>query len=174
MGLAKKSIKTIFLTLTVLFSFSQLTVAQHGHKEQVKEAHGVENAEKEFDPSDLINHHIADAHDFHILDWDGHAISLPLPIILKTNNGLVAFLSSEFHHNNDGKVVVEKNGVKLVRIHNNIYYADKIHGDELPSILDFSSRPVDLSITKNVFSMLLSVLIILFLFVTTARSYRKK
>lgn len=173
MALVTKYIKKVFLTVTILFSFIQMAQAQEHVEEGIKETHDVEQKEKEFDPSEVINQHIADAHEFHILDWNGHSITMPLPIILKTNEGFVTFMSSEFHHNNDGKVVIEKNGVKLVRINNNIYYADKVHGHELPSIFDFSARPIDLSITKNVFSMLISVLIILLLFIGTARSYKK-
>ena len=42
-------------------------------------------------------HHITDAHEFHIMDIDGHAVSFPLPIILWTDNGLVTYLSSDFN-----------------------------------------------------------------------------
>lgn len=145
------------------------------HNQEIQNHHTTNthsNENKEFNPSDMINHHIGDAHEFHILDWKGHAISLPLPIILWTNNGLVTFLSSEFHHDQEAKVVVEKKGQKLVRFHENIFYADKIAGLEHPGTFDFNLRPIDLSITKNVFSMLMSVVILLFLFLKVAKSYR--
>ena len=46
-----------------------------------------------FDVNEMIMHHIMDSHDFHVMDWNGHAVSVPLPVILWTNNGLVAFMS---------------------------------------------------------------------------------
>ena len=52
--------------------------------------------------------HILDNHSWHF--WgEGHdAVSMPLPVILKGNNGIAFFMSSEFHHDNQGMVVVEK------------------------------------------------------------------
>jgi len=143
------------------------------------------NEEKKFDSTELtelINSHIGDSHEFHIADWNGHSISLPLPIILWTDNGLVCFLSSEFHHDNPGKKIVnpgkkivEKNGQKFVRDNEIIYYADKhksLSQDE-KGAFNFAVRPLDFSITKQVFSMLISVVILFLLFVSVARSYRK-
>jgi len=131
--------------------------------------------EKEFDSTELINSHIGDSHEFHIADWNGHPISLPLPIILWTENGLVCFLSSEFHHDNTGEYVVEKNGQKFVRDNEIIYYADKYIDleQEEKGAFNFDARPLNFSITKQVFSMLLSVVILFLLFGSVARSYRK-
>lgn len=131
-----------------------------------------EEIAKEFDPAKLINHHISDAHEFHIIDWKGHAISMPLPIILWTKNGLVTFMSSAFHHDQEAKVIVEKGGQKFVRYHENIYYADKFK-EGSSDVFNFSYRPYDFSITKNVFSMLMSVIILIWLFLKIARSYQK-
>lgn len=134
---------------------------------------------EEFDATELIQHHIADSHDFHLFDYNGDSYSLPLPIILWTKNGLVTFMSSEFKHDEDASVVVEKNGQQFVRYHGNIYYADafasKVEGEhfEAPSVMDFSQRPVNFSITKNVFSLILSVILIFVLFNAVAKSYKK-
>ena len=70
-------------------------------------------------------HHIKDAHEFHILDWSGHGVSIPLPVILWTDNGLVTFMSSEFDHNDSGTKVVEKDGQRFVKYHEEIYYASE-------------------------------------------------
>ena len=59
---------------------------------------------EEFNTSDFIFHHIQDSYGFHVAG----DFSIPLPVILWTDNGLVTFMSSEFHHDYDGKVVVEK------------------------------------------------------------------
>jgi F-type H+-transporting ATPase subunit a len=104
---------------------------------------------------------------------------MPLPIILWTNNGLVTFMSSEFHHDETGSVVVEKKGQKFTIFHGKIYYANKIannHGEFVT--LDAKHHPtnarvLDFSITKNVFSMFLSMIILFLLFLAVARSYKK-
>lgn len=168
-------IREVVLSLLLLTSISLLAQEHATHEIKNDElnhenSHEVKSNE-DFNPSEMINHHIGDAHEFHIADWKGHSISLPLPIILWTNNGLVTFMSSEFHHDQDGKKIVEKNGLQFVRLHENIFYADKIH-DGHAEVFDFSSRPYDFSITKNVFSMLMSVIILLFIFLKVSRSYK--
>ena len=74
-----------------------------------------------FDPKEMILHHVKDAHSFHLWDWKGHPVSLALPIILWTDNGLTTFMSSAFHHDDTGHHIVEKNGAKFVKLHEKIY-----------------------------------------------------
>jgi F-type H+-transporting ATPase subunit a len=130
----------------------------------------------DFDVTNMIMHHIKDAHEFHILDWDGHSISIPLPVILWTENGLVTFMSSEFHHDDSGTVVVERNGQKFVKIHEEIYYASyapHIEGEMTPEEGNHpvAKQPLDFSITKLVFSMFLSILLLFWIFGLSARRY---
>lgn len=125
-------------------------------------------------------HHIKDAHEFHILDWEGHAVTFPLPVILWTENGLVTFMSSEFQHDDSGAVIVEKKGQQFVKYHEEILYASEApneHGayvaldaENHPS----NAHPIDLSITKLVFSMFLSILLLLLVFGLSARRYDEK
>ncbi|PKA82895.1 ATP synthase F0 subcomplex A subunit [Ulvibacter sp. MAR_2010_11] len=134
--------------------------------------------EKEFDVTSMIMHHIKDAHDFHIMDWDGHAVSIPLPVILWTENGLVTFMSSEFHHDDTGTVVVEKGGQKFVKYHEEIYYASEApHGASTMTPTEGNHpeghKPLDFSITKLVFSMFLSIVLLLVIFGLSARKYSK-
>lgn len=131
-----------------------------------------ESENKEFSATELINSHIGDAHDFHIADWNGHSISLPLPVILWSNDGIEMFSAAEFHHDNTGHHVANN---KYVRYNEVIYYADKFEklSEEEKSPFNFDARPLDFSITKNVFSMLMSVIILLLLFITVAKSYKK-
>lgn len=171
-----KPIKIFFLAIIMLFSFVQFTNAQELEAGNNEEADHSNQEEIEFNASELINEHIGDSHDFHIADWKGHAISMPLPVILWSKNGIIAFMSSKFHHDNKGEVVVEYNGEKFVKIHEQIY---QINEGENAVILDNesiptnASRPLDFSITKNVFSMLMSAIILFLLFSAVARSYKK-
>ena len=138
-------------------------------------------AEEEFNSVEMIMHHISDAHDFHFLDYTDsegveHAVSIPLPVILYTNSGLVCFMSSAFHHNDDGTYVVSKKGTNFVKYHEKIYQlndgASSLEFDEQHHPLN-AVKPIDVSITKNVFSMLLSFVLLLTLFGAAGRSARK-
>ena len=161
--------KTLLLGLFLSISF-------FGYASDKKEG---ESAEKEFNVTDMIMHHVKDAHEFHIMDWNGHAVSIPLPIILWTDNGLVTFLSSEFHHDDLGNTIVERNGQKFVKFHEEIYYASDVANQEGSYVsLDaehhpVNTHPLDFSITKLVFSMFLSILLLLLIFGLSARAYSK-
>jgi F-type H+-transporting ATPase subunit a len=164
MVVVKKNIRLITLLIFALFP---LIVSANND--------GGQDVEKKFDASDLINGHIGDSHEFHIADWNGHPISFYLPVILWTNHGLTFFSSEKFHHDNSGHHVVEVNGQSFVRHDEVIYYADdfaKLSDDE-KSAFNFKARPLDFSITKLVFSMFFSALLLLLLFTAVGRSYKK-
>lgn len=140
------------------------------------ETHPTEaSTNSEFNPTDLINSHIGDSHEFHIADWNGHPISFYLPVILWTNNGLVVFSSSQFHHDNSGQHVVEVDGQRFVREKEIIYYADKyeILSEEEKGAFNFDARPLNFSITKQVFSLMMSAIVLFLLFSAVGRSYKK-
>lgn len=159
--LTKRLILGLFFVLSTMTSFA----SEKGDDNS-------SDSDKPFDTKELIFHHITDSHSFHIA---GHT-AMPLPVILWTDNGLVTFMSSEFHHDVDGEVVVEKKGLKFVNLHEKIYQLDAgasavtFDGEHHATN---ATRPLDFSITKNVFSMFLSLAIILLIFLTAARSYKK-
>lgn len=154
------------------------TFAGYANPSEGEAAHQ-STAEKEFNPTEMIMHHIADAHEFHVYGDDHNGLTIPLPIILYTNQGLVTFSSGEFHHDDEGKVVVEKNGQRFVKAHEKIYYASETpneHGafvemDEEHHVV--GEQPYDFSITKNVASLLLSAFFILLLFLPLGSKYKK-
>ena len=108
-------------------------------------------------------HHIQNSHEWHLFDYKDnegklHPVSIPLPVILYTNGNLDCFMSSDFKH---GQAKVQKE--------DRIYSIDS-HGH----ITEQKEMSIfDISITKNVASMLISVLVILFLLMTTANGYKK-
>lgn len=137
------------------------------------------DTEKSFNINDFIFHHIADAHEFTIFGHGDSWIGLHLPIILWTDNGLVTFSSKAFALDAEGKVVVEKDGQRFVRYHGKIYYANEqavdgkyITYDEEHKVANV--RPLDFSITKNVFTILFSVVILIIIFLNVAKGYRKR
>lgn len=119
---------------------------------------------KEFNVTETILEHIKDDHSWHL--W-GHS-SVALPVILYTPKGLEVFSSAKFmdeHHepivykgNYDYKIIESK--VKIV--------------DASGAIDDIATKGLwDFSITKNVASLMVSVLIILLVILTAAGAYKK-
>ncbi|MCC6182932.1 MAG: F0F1 ATP synthase subunit A [Bacteroidia bacterium] len=186
----KKIWSVPFLVFALFLAISTNVSASEPHEEQilVPEADGVhaidshaKNADEEVDITAVAFEHILDSHSWHF--WgEGHdAVSAPLPVILKGKNGIAFFMSSEFHHDNQGKVVVEKNGERFVNFEEKIYYASETpneHGQyltltEVDKIINVSNEaPLDFSITKNVTQLLLTAILLIWLFTSIAKAYQ--
>lgn len=157
------------------------TVAQESHKAEAHDGdHAATEPEEAFNPNEMIMHHIADSHGWHIMDWNEKEIGIPLPVILWTRKGLVVFSSSLFHHDSEGMHVAEAGGQRFINLHEKIYYASDapdehgVYAQADPVSHEVANaKPWDISITKNVASLLVSVVIILVLFIRAARSYAK-
>ncbi len=108
--------------------------------------------EEKFDPGSAIMEHIGDSHEWHIV---GH-ISLPLPVIIYSpSKGLEIFSSSKFEHGTvpyNGYFLDEKN--KLVSEEGIEFY--------------------DFSITKNVAALFFSIALMLWMFLSVAKSYTRR
>ncbi len=133
--------------------------------DKTSENHEDLSQEKEgFSATDLIVHHILDDYGWHLFSYkddkgEKHDISIPLPIILYTDDGLLCFSSAAFHHAPNGLVKKGSYNLKLSHGH----------------IIDTEHKSiVDISITKNVASMMLAVLILILLFAKVASSYKKQ
>lgn len=169
MRVAQKSIEKLLM----IFLLLALPLGSLAQEDQNQEVSG------KFDPKELINGHVWDSHEFHVMDWDGEPITFALPVILWTDNGLTVFSSAEFHHNNNGEYVVEKNGNKFVKYKEHIFYADKFDAEKFEETSSlarpfmYEARPLDFSITKTVFSMLVACVILLLVFGGSALAYRK-
>lgn len=112
---------------------------------------------------ETIAHHMIDAYGFEIV----HGVGFPLPVIL-WDNGLHVFMSSAFHHNNG---VAESNGSFYKVEHGKIYTTDT-EGHLMEDGHGHHVHPFDFSITKNVFTIMLTVLVLFFLFRGMAKSYK--
>ncbi len=172
--IAKKSIKF----LVVLFALTaSLSVFANGddNKNQHPEGNQVDTPEE---IKEYIAHHLKDSHDFHFYtdNESGKHYGFPLPVIVWTSKGLRTFMSSEFHHDDAGHVVVEKDGVKLTKIHSKIYELDaganEVQFDEAHHATN-ATKVLDFSITKSVLGMLLTGLLMLLGFGALARGYKK-
>lgn len=153
--------KVLGFFLVTLLTFSAFA-SEGEHKE-----------EKPFNAADHAIHHALDAHEIHIAD----AVTIPLPVILWTDNGLVTFMSSEFHHDDEGHHIVEKNGMNFVKIHEKIYQLDagatEVAFDAEHHPTNATKITTDFSITKNVVAMFLVAILLLVVFTRSAKNYKK-
>lgn len=179
MKIAQKTIK--FLTiLAVLFSTTTAFALSSDKKTDDQNDGGRVNTKSEVE--EYILHHIKDSHDFSLFSYTGddgkrHHFGFPLPVILWTSEGLVTFMSSEFDHNDDGTVIVNKDGQKFAKVHSKIYELDAnataVNFDEEHHPTN-AHKVLDFSITKSVVGLLLIGFLLLFWFSRLAKQYKTK
>lgn len=121
-----------------------------------------ESGSGEVNVQEIVFSHIKDAYTWHITEWNGKEISIPLPVLLRSEEqGWSFFLSSRLHHGDTYR------GYRIAtegRYEGKIVEANSL-GEEV--------RPIDLSLTKNVCGLFLSCGVLLFIILRTARWYRK-
>jgi F-type H+-transporting ATPase subunit a len=117
---------------------------------------------KKFNTGELIFDHIKDSYEWHITKIGHSHISIPLPVILYSqNSGIQIFMAGKFHHGTE--------------TYNNFKVASegKYQGKAVEIMADGTEvRPWDFSITKNVTSLFISIIILLLIFISIAKSYR--
>ena len=170
-----------FLVLAIFLVGYNNLQAQHEHHEGDAQYEATATAHEEgqagedakYDPTELINHHISDSHDYKF-DLPFFEKTFHLPVILWTKNGLTVFSSGAFEGDEHGEKVVEKNGQKFVRIHDIIAYKDAVKEHTKPEDIAMSQRPLDFSITKNVVSLFLTFLALFIVLMLVKKSYTDK
>jgi F-type H+-transporting ATPase subunit a len=153
-------IKSSFVVIYALFAllFSQGVKAQEGHGEHA--AGEQKKEEKIFDANEVIFNHVLDAHEFHFLSYkdaegEEHHVTIPLPVILYSpQKGLSVFMSSAFHHGEHEVEGYKLEGRKIVAVE--------------PGVTVY-----DLSLTRNVVQMFLTMGLLVWLLVASARKYAK-
>tara|TARA_R110002050_G_scaffold293182_1_gene449372 strand:+ start:45221 stop:46243 length:1023 start_codon:yes stop_codon:yes gene_type:complete len=139
------------------------------------ETHGEEHkGDLRTEIKEYINHHLLDSHDFGLYSYvsdegESKHIGFPLPVIL-WDNGLQLFSSSKLHHGED---VVKSNGNYYKLYHGKIYKTDAegtIDHDEQHHVIN--AKPLNFSITKNVFTIFIIGLLMFFMFGRMAKKYK--
>ncbi len=171
----------IFVACLPLIGFSNPTndsIPTATSQENTEESHSKSAHAAHAEPADLkseirafINHHVLDAHDFSIFadEETGAHYGFPLPIIL-WDNGVQIFSSAKFEH---GHAVAESNGNHYVLHHEKIYKTDAsgtLTGDEHHPT---NAKPIDLSITKGVLTIMVVAFLMFILFTGLAKSYAR-
>lgn len=142
-----------YLCIIALFFSSLLTAYAN--------TESCENEQPKIDVKEIVLGHMSDAYDWHITTWNGHHISIPLPIIVKSeSSGWQVFSSARFHDSADGTY----NGFFLNKEKNGKIYEHTASGEDV--------RPLDLSITKDVVQIWIVVILMACIFIGSARWYK--
>ena len=158
------SIKTICLVLLFVTSYS--------FGKESAETH--DNGDIKTEIKEYINHHLLDSHDFSLTSYTTEAgehkyVGFPLPVIL-WDNGLKVFSSSKLHH---GESVAEVDGSFYKSFHGKIYKTDASGAINLDDHHHATNeKPLDFSITKNVFTIFAIALLMFFMFGRMAKKYK--
>jgi len=152
-------IRPLFIIILAIFTGTGMVQAVE-ESEKTAETSNTET----FNPGKFVIEHVSDAFEWHIATFGETEISIPLPIILySSDKGWNFFMSSRFHHGlesyNGFKIEMEgKNEGKIVEV------------NEKGEVIDL---PIDLSITKTVAGLFVSVIILLLIFLNIAKSAKR-
>ncbi|MBI3511085.1 MAG: F0F1 ATP synthase subunit A [Bacteroidetes bacterium] len=119
-----------------------------------------------FKPSEMIMEHIGDAHEWHIYG----KIFIPLPVIIKTDKGWEFFSSGNFRNSETNELQPYKG-----RYYTYILKDGKIKVWDPLAMMEnenASKTVFDISITKNVVTLLVVVLLLMLIFTGVARKYK--
>lgn len=120
-----------------------------------------EEPSDEVNVGDILFGHIGDSYGWHITEWNGRHVTIPLPCIVRSSTGWHFFMSSKVEHGHEyeGLFIAEEGR-----------YEDKIveKGPDGGYI-----RPFDISITKNVASLMFTAVLLITLVLLAARWYKR-
>ena len=112
-------------------------------------------SEESINVSEIIFTHIGDDYEWHITEWKGEPVAIPLPVIVRSSTGWHCFSSSRLMEGGEYEgLVINPDSGKIVEVSS-------------------GRRPLDLSITKNVLSLMFSSLLLLVIILCTARWYKR-
>lgn len=167
----------VFAAFLVTFSAGAFA-QEHGehtpaatHTEETGNAGETEKGE-ELNIGKLIFDHILDSHDWHIAGSHHHPIYIPLPVILYTDKGLDVFMSSRFY--SEGHIAMgEHYAYKINEETGKVQIVEPTGEHEVTVNEAATAKLWDISITKNAFAILFSVVLIIFVFLPIAKKYQK-
>lgn len=117
--------------------------------------------ESSVDVKEIVLGHLGDAYEWHITTWKGHHVSIPLPVIVRSESGeWHCFSSARFHESKDG-------------MYQGFYLNNEANGKIYEMQADgVGVRPLDLSITKDVAQIWIVVILMAIIFLCSARWYK--
>jgi F-type H+-transporting ATPase subunit a len=166
-----KRLFSLFVLAFGLFFGLNSAIAQEEAKPEntATEAHAEGHEEKKgINITELVFGHVSDSHEWHFFGYKGSdgketAVALPLPMLIyQSGKGLTVMSSSHFEEWH------EHNGKQISNEHEGLYMEKGIKEKVLA--VD-GSKVYDFSITKNVLSMLIGVVLLLWLVLSAAKKY---
>jgi len=166
----KKSLFCLLFLLLVVGRFSafaqdQTVLVASSDSGAIHAAKAEGTGEGKFNAGEMIMEHVVDNHEWHVTTIGSLEVTVPLPVILLYDGRLICFSSSRFHnetHSYQG-FKLEQEGPskgKIVKLENNI------KAPAGPKVYDFS-------ITKVAFAVLLSSFLLILIFLSVARAYKR-
>ena len=156
----------------LFFILSSLSLYAFDSNKNVEKNEDIKSEIKKY-----IKHHLKDSHSFYLTSFTNNDtgkktyIEIPMPVILY-DNGFKFFMSSDFKHGKE--IVIDNETYYRMNYDNNKIY--KTNSDGLINISNegkvLNEKPLDFSITKNIATILLVSILMFFLFVSLAKSYR--
>jgi len=120
---------------------------------------------------EILFEHLLDSYEWHIFTWKGKHVSVPLRIIVY-DNGLYSFSTKRLHHGETYTVTDKKTSEsKTFAIAGDGKYKGKV---VVVNPDGTQTRPLDISITKNVFGVFISSITVLLIFFFVVRGYKKR
>lgn len=143
--------------------------ALKANTEAAKQAENPENKDASAEVVEHIMNHVADANEFHIATIGEKHYSLHLPVILLRNGKLSVFSSAAFEGGEK-----EVDGYKLDEHSGRV--VDAATGNRSANIVSYftatdSSKFLDFSVTKNVFTSLIGFLILAIVLISVKNAY---
>jgi len=130
----------------------------------------------EFKADEYIIDHILDSYGWHITSINHKEISIPLPIILYDEGKLICFMSSKFHHGDEaykgyalGFTADSKGKIVKLQGEDAQFTGLLLENKEYQWTKVF----LDISISKNVCSIFISIFILCWIFLSVAKRYRR-
>lgn len=155
--------KNIHRFLLIFFLAVSVTSVYASGDEHAEHASQDTHQKEKFEPGNFIMDHIADSYDWHVFSYGDFHATLPLPVIVfSDHSGFHMFMSSNFHHGHSAYkgFSIAKEGDFRGKV------VEMVEGHEV--------RPFDISMTKNVVAMLISMIILLWVFISVAKAYTKR
>lgn len=170
--------RPFFALITFMLFAGQSVLFAQDHSEEGKApVEEVDSHKEKFDPAEMIMHHIQDAHEIHF----GGDLTIYLPVILYDNGSFKVFSSSKLYH---GKTeFTTPSGLNdhyykhgdYILLHEHIYKADESGGIHYKDNDQLANKSVlDLSITKSVIGVLFTSFLLILIFGSVARAYKKR
>jgi F-type H+-transporting ATPase subunit a len=153
-------IRPIFISILILLVGTGFAQTAEETDKSVEAKHS-----EVFNAGKFVMEHVSDAFEWHIATFGETEISVPLPIILySADKGWNFFMSSKFHHGRE-----TYNGFRIEKEGKNEGKIAEVN--EQGEVIDL---PIDISITKTVAGIFVSVTVLLLIFLNIAKTAKKR